>query len=213
MEQRFDLENLRLFAFLEQLSAGERVPGGGGAVALAGALAAALGRMACNLTIGRPKYADAEEDLTAVLVQSGKTMYDLTELINEDAGALDPLIKAMGMPRDTEEQKQKRAETMEDALFTASDVPLQTMEKTMQFLRTLHTLEKKATPASESDIAIAALLCKETIQGASLNVYINTKMMKNRERAEALNQQADGLIAESTRIANEITTRIREKLR
>lgn len=211
MEQHFDLENLRLYAFLEQLSSGDRVPGGGGAVALVGALAAALGRMSCNLAIGRPDYAESEESLTAILVKAGKYMYDLTELINEDAGALDPLIKAMGMPRNTDEEKAKRAEVMENALASASDVPLQIMEKTMLYMRTLPKLEKMVPLESKSDLAISAKLCRAAIEGASLNVYINTKMMKNRARAEALNEQADGLIAEEQQLLTEITGKIKSQ--
>ena len=54
-----------------------------------------------------------------------------------------------------------------------------------------------------SDAGVGATLLKSAMQGASLNVYINTKSMANREYAEELNKKADAMLEKYTKIADE----------
>ena len=94
--------------FLEELSSAAPVPGGGGASATAGAYAAALGLMVGNLTIGKKKYADVEEEICEIMIKLEKLRNRMTALVDEDASAFEPLSKVYGMPKETEEQKQEK---------------------------------------------------------------------------------------------------------
>jgi len=99
--------------FLKLLSFGSPVPGGGGASVMVGALGMALGSMVGNLTLGKKKYENVQEDIKKILKKAEIIQNDLFALIEEDADVFEPLSKAYGLPRNTEEEKFKRDEIME----------------------------------------------------------------------------------------------------
>lgn len=178
--------------FLSELSSNAPVPGGGGASAAVGAFAAALGMMVTNLTIGKKKYADYEEEVTAVRDRLEGLRDQLIDLVDGDAVAFEPLSKAYSIPKDDPE----RDTIMENALYEASVVPMSIMETVLAAAKELEILVEKGSKLAVSDVGVGILFAQAAIEGASLNVYINTKSMKDRERAAALDAKADAIIAE-----------------
>lgn len=178
--------------FLSELSSNAPVPGGGGASAAVGAFAAALGMMVTNLTIGKKKYADYEEEVKAVRDRLEGLRDQLIDLVDGDAVAFEPLSKAYSIPKDDPE----RDTIMENALYEASVVPMSIMETVLAAARELEVLVAKGSKLAVSDVGVGILFAQAAIEGASLNVYINTKSMKDRERAAALDAKADAIIAE-----------------
>lgn len=178
--------------FLSELSSNAPVPGGGGASAAVGAFAAALGMMVTNLTIGKKKYADYEEEVKAVRDRLEGLRDQLIDLVDGDAVAFEPLSKAYSIPKDDPE----RDTIMENALYEASVVPMSIMETVLAAAKELEVLVEKGSKLAVSDVGVGILFAQAAIEGASLNVYINTKSMKNRERAAALDAKADAIIAE-----------------
>lgn len=178
--------------FLSELSSNAPVPGGGGASAAVGAFAAALGMMVTNLTIGKKKYADYEEDVKAVRDRLEGLRDQLIDLVDGDAVAFEPLSKAYSIPKDDPE----RDTIMENALYEASVVPMSIMETVLAAAKELEVLVEKGSKLAVSDVGVGILFAQAAIEGASLNVYINTKSMKDRERAAALDAKADAIIAE-----------------
>ncbi len=178
--------------FLSELSSNAPVPGGGGASAAVGAFAAALGMMVTNLTIGKKKYADYEEEVKAVRDRLEGLRDQLIDLVDGDAVAFEPLSKAYSIPKDDPE----RDTIMENALYEASVVPMSIMETVLAAAKELEILVAKGSKLAVSDVGVGILFAQAAIEGASLNVYINTKSMKDRERAAALDAKADAVIAE-----------------
>lgn len=178
--------------FLSELSSSAPVPGGGGASAAVGAFAAALGMMVTNLTIGKKKYADYEEEVKAVRDRLEGLRDQLIDLVDGDAVAFEPLSKAYSIPKDDPE----RDTIMENALYEASVVPMSIMETVLAAAKELEILVEKGSKLAVSDVGVGILFAQAAIEGASLNVYINTKSMKDRERAAALDAKADAIIAE-----------------
>lgn len=178
--------------FLSELSSNAPVPGGGGASAAVGAFAAALGMMVTNLTIGKKKYADYEEEVKAVRDRLEGLRDQLIDLVDGDAVAFEPLSKAYSIPKDDPE----RDTIMENALYEASVVPMSIMETVLAAAKELEVLVEKGSKLAVSDVGVGILFAQAAIEGASLNVYINTKSMKDRERAAALDAKADAIIAE-----------------
>ena len=178
--------------FLSELSSNAPVPGGGGASAAVGAFAAALGMMVTNLTIGKKKYADYEEEVKAVRDRLEGLRDQLIDLVDVDAVAFEPLSKAYSIPKDDPE----RDTIMENALYEASVVPMSIMETVLAAAKELEVLVEKGSKLAVSDVGVGILFAQAAIEGASLNVYINTKSMKDRERAAALDAKADAIIAE-----------------
>lgn len=178
--------------FLSELSSNAPVPGGGGASAAVGAFAAALGMMVTNLTIGKKKYADYEEEVKAARDRLEGLRDQLIDLVDGDAVAFEPLSKAYSIPKDDPE----RDTIMENALYEASVVPMSIMETVLAAAKELEVLVEKGSKLAVSDVGVGILFAQAAIEGASLNVYINTKSMKDRERAAALDAKADAIIAE-----------------
>ncbi len=184
--------------FIEDLSSAEPVPGGGGACAAVGAFAAALGMMVANLTVGKKRYADVEEEMKEILFRLKGLQTELIALTDKDAQCFEPLSRAYGLPRETEEEKDRKERVLEKALFEASVVPIELMETILKAMECLEILGEKGSRIAISDAGVGILFAQAALEGASLNVYINTKLMKNRERAQELNRKADALIQEGS---------------
>ncbi|KMZ53365.1 cyclodeaminase/cyclohydrolase family protein [Dorea sp. D27] len=199
--------------FLEALSSSAPVPGGGGASAAAGALGAALGMMVASLTAGKKRYADVEAEVTEVRDRLEMLRNRLVKLTDKDAQAFEPLSRAYGMPKETEEQKEKKAQVLEQALYDASIVPLEIMETVTEVIRLLGVLGEKGSRIALSDVGVGILFAQAALEGASLNVFINTKLMKDRKRAEELNETADALIREERLLKEKIYGNVLEHIR
>lgn len=186
--------------FLAELSSNAPVPGGGGASAAVGAFAAALGMMVTNLTIGKKKYAEYEEEVKAVRDRLEGLRDQLVDLVDADAVAFEPLSKAYSIPKDDP----ARGTIMENALYEASIVPMKIMETILAAAQDLEILVEKGSRLAVSDVGVGILFAQAAIEGASLNVYINTSSMTDRERAAALDARADAIIAEGAALKERI---------
>ena len=181
--------------FLEQLSSSAPIPGGGGASAAVGAFASALGLMVTNLTVGKKKYADVEEEILEIREKLEQKKQDLVRMVDEDAEAFEPLAKAYRMPKETEEEQAEKEKVMEAALKNAAEAPLCIMKTIVDTMEMIQVLGEKGSRLAVSDAGVAILFAQAALEGASLNIFINTKMMKDQEEAERLNYLADQLIA------------------
>ena len=181
--------------FVEILATKAPVPGGGGASALVGAIGTALGNMVGSLTVGKKKYADVEADIIALKEKADALQKDFLHLVEEDARVFEPLSKAYGMPKDTEEEKAEKARVMEIVLKDACSVPMEIMRKCCEAIDIIEEFAAKGSIIALSDAGVGAAFCKSALLGASLNVFINTKSMANREYAESLNKEAEEMIA------------------
>lgn len=202
----------RIYDYLEVLASKAPVPGGGGASALGGALAAALGQMVANLTVGKKRYADVEEEMQGFLCALNICQMEMTALADKDAEVFAPLAAAYGLPSETEEQKAEKDRVMEENLLAASLVPIQIMEKAVSIMAVLAEMEQKGSRMAVSDVGVAVQFARTALTGAVMNVYINTRSMKNRERAEELNRQARELLREGIEKADVIYDRVLKKL-
>ena len=207
------IESMRIQEFLDVLSSKEPVPGGGGASALAGALGNALGQMVSNLTIGKKKYALVEDEIKELAERMKGIQGQFTQLADQDAKVFAPLAKCYSLPSDTEEEKAYKAEVMEARLLDASLVPMEIMEKAWEMLEIMDILADKGSRMAVSDVGVGVQFIRTALLGAVMNVYINTKSMKNREKAEEMNEKAERLIKEGTEAADRIYQKVLEQLR
>ena len=137
------MENLSLKEFAAALSGKEPVPGGGGASACTGSYGCALGMMACALTHGKKKYACYEQDIKRIEGELAVCRDTLLSCINEDAQGFLPLSKAYGLPKDTPEQKAKKDEILEKALYQASLTPMKILKNSAYAMTLLNELSGK----------------------------------------------------------------------
>lgn len=207
------IEKEMLGEWVDKLASKAPVPGGGGASALGGALAAALGQMVANLTVGKKRYADVEEEMQQSLFALNILQMELMALADKDAAVFAPLAAAYGMSTETEEQRAEKDRVMEENLLAASLVPLQMMEKASAVLDILGLLEEKGSRMAVSDVGVAVQFARAAMTGAVMNIYINTRSMKNREKAEELDEKAGVLLTAGTAQADEIYDKVLARLR
>lgn len=199
--------------FVEILASKEPVPGGGGASALVGAIGTALGNMVGSLTLGKKKYADVQEDIIELKKKADVLQKELLSLVEEDAKCFEPLSKAYGLPKETEEEKAYKEKVLEEALNVACSVPMRIMEKICEAIELHREFGKKGTAIAISDVGVGVKLCQAALHGASLNVFINTKLMKDRENAEKLNKKADDMLVKYTDEAQKVFDEVAARLR
>jgi len=196
--------------FVDVLSSKAAVPGGGGASALVGAVGIALGAMVGNLTVGKKKYADVEGEILELLDKASALQAELLRLVDEDAVVFEPLSQAYGIPK----EDPTREKVMEDALKLACTVPMDIMRLCARAIELHDEFAKKGSVLALSDAGVGAIFCKSALQGASLNVYINTQSMTNRNYAGSLEAEADAILGKYCVMAddvfNSVTGRIRK---
>lgn len=207
MMMRF--EDKKINEFTEVLASKEAVPGGGGASALVGSIGIALGNMVGSLTTGKKKYADVEEDIQKLMAEGEKLRVELLSMMDKDAEAFAPLAKAYGIPKDDP----SRDEVMENALDVACQAPMDIMRTVCKALDVIKEFAAKGSALAISDAGVGAVCCKAALQGASLNVFINTKSMKDRAKAEALEAEANEMLDKYCRLADEIYAVVVERIK
>ena len=199
--------------FVEVLASKAPVPGGGGASALVGAIGTALGNMVGSLTVGKKKYADVEEEMWNLKGRCDKLQATLLRLVERDAEVFEPLSKAYGMPKSTPEEIAEKERVMEEASRLACTVPMEIMEACCEAIDIIAEFAAKGSVLAISDAGVGVAFCKAALKGASLNVYINTKSMKDREYAEALNQKCDDMLNTYPQKADEIFDSVLNRLK
>ena len=195
--------------FAEVLASKAAVPGGGSASALVAALGTALGSMVGNLTVGKKKYADVEADILALLDKAAAIQAEFLHLVDEDAVVFEPLSKAYGIPKD----EPLREQVMEEALRLACSVPMDIMRLSAKAIELHDEFAKKGSVLALSDAGVGAVFCKAALIGASLNVFINTNSMTDRNYAASIDAEADALLSKYCALADEICGSVTGRIR
>jgi len=199
--------------FVEVLASEAPTPGGGGAAALVGAVGTALGNMVGSLTSGKLEYYEVEDEIEETIEKAEAIEAELLALIDEDEKAFQPLMDAYKMPHETEVEKAKRLAVLTAAKSAACAPPMKIMHKCCEAIDLIEVFAEKGNKGAVSDAGVGAVFCKAALQGASLNIYINTKTLADKEYADKLNAEADGMLAEYVPKADAVYERVMEQLK
>jgi formiminotetrahydrofolate cyclodeaminase len=195
-------QNIKMF--LDEVASSSPAPGGGSVAALSGALGAALSSMVCNLTRGKQGYETVQDEIREILEKSEGLRKDLTDLIDKDTDAFNEVIKALKMPKETEDQKEQRRNAMQIAFKQAAEVPLETARKCEQILDIAHIVAEKGNKNSISDAAVSALMAQTGVQAAMLNVRINLSSIKDTEYVQQVSTELHELLQNAMQKSTEI---------
>ena len=187
--------------FVEVLASKAPVPGGGGASALVGAVGTALGNMVGSLTVGKKKYADVEEEMWELKGKCDQLQKDFLRLIERDAEVFEPLSKAYGMPKETEEEKNIRSEAIQKETKYAAEVPMEVARIVHSILPMIDVVARKGNSNAVTDACVAMMCARTAILGALLNVRINLTSIKDEKFVKEMTEEAD--MIEKTTIAEE----------
>lgn len=193
--------------FVDALASKAAVPGGGGASALAASLGIALGNMVGEFTVGKKKYADAEEELRACMVKAKELSRKFLNCIERDAAAFEPLSKAYAIPKDDK----NRDIVMENCLRDAAKVPMEILHLVCEAIKLEERFAVLGSVMIQSDAAVGASILRSSLLGAAVNVKINTKSMKDREYADSINKEVDALVEEYLPLADSIFEHVYHK--
>ena len=206
------LVDLTITDFVAKLGSDEPAPGGGSASALAGSVGAALTRMVCELTIGKKKYAEYDEEMKALLVELKELNDKLLAAIDADTEAFNKVSAVFALPKETEQDKEKRKAAMQDALKYATKVPFHTMELILEGLELTSKAVGKSNTNAASDLGVAALTMKAGLYGSWLNVLINIGGVKDDRFRNEYAENGKALLVKGTELADYIYHQIENSL-
>ena len=187
------LTDLTVKDFLNKVAGSDPVPGGGSIAALNGALASALAAMVANLTIGKKKYTEVQEDMQAIAQEAERLMGDFTADIDRDSDAYDRVFACFKMPKETDEEKAARSAAIQEATKYAAQVPLEVARRACALMPLIADVALKGNQNAVTDACVAMMSARNAVLAAVLNVRINLSSLKDTELAARLQAEADGL--------------------
>lgn len=191
-------------SFIDELASAAPTPGGGGASAYAGALAASLASMVGNLTVGKRTYADVQDEVRASIARLDALRARLVALVDEDARAFEPLAAAYRLPKATPDEQAAKNAALQQALVGASDVPLAIMRAVADVVDEADYLAHHGSKMARSDAGVAAAFARAASDGASLNIFINAASMDDAAQAARYRGEADSLAARTRERCDEL---------
>lgn len=202
-DQGRGLVDMNLNEFADETSSESPAPGGGSISAYAGALGVSLAGMVANLSAHKRGWDDRWEEFSHWAVKAEALKVELLDLVDEDTEAFNRIMEAFGLPNNTDEEKARRSDAIEEATKYAISVPYKTMEKAFESLNICKAMVDIGNPNSVTDAAVGALCARTAVIGAELNVRINAAGLKDKafaadmlEKASELRQRAEQLEAE-----------------
>ncbi len=201
-----------LQTFLDDLASKSATPGGGSVAALLGAQAAALVAMVCRLTIGKPAYAEVEDEMVALLAKTEDLRAQLTALIQADIDVFNRLVACYGMPKQSDAEKSARSAAIQVVLKEATQVPIDCAKACKEAILLSQIAAEKGSVGVISDAGAAAMAAYGGLKTAALNVHINTGGLKDRTFAEAKTHELESLIADAGSMADQVYRLVQSKL-
>lgn len=206
------LVDMKINEFLDMLASNAPAPGGGSAAALSGAISAGLVSMVCNLTIGKKGYEDVAEKIKTLLERSEELRAELTKLIDLDTEAFNGIMAAMKLPKETDEQKSVRKEAIQAATKKATQVPMKTMEFSLEILELAREVAEIGNRNAVSDAGVSASLAYAAMESALFNIRINLGSIKDEVFVEEIEERSEDLMDEADELFEEVSDILDSKL-
>ncbi|MDP2902010.1 MAG: cyclodeaminase/cyclohydrolase family protein [Methylovulum sp.] len=207
-----EIKDKSIQQFLDELASKSATPGGGSAAAVMGAQSAALTSMVCNLTIGKPKYAEVDADMRALLEKSEALRENLTGMIKADIDVFNSLMAAYGLPKETDEEKLARSELIQSALKEATEVPLACARACRSAIELSRRAAEKGNLGVISDAGAGVMAAYGGLKSAALNVYINAGSLQDREFAKTKLAELEAILNGADAVVDEIYQLVKTKL-
>ncbi len=198
--------------FLARLASKDPTPGGGSAAAIMGAMGAALISMVCNVSFGKKGYEAAEPELREVCAQSEALRSRLTGMVAGDISAFGELMAAYKLPKETDEEKQRRSLAIQASLKRATEVPLACARDCAEVIRLSRRAAEHGYLGVISDAGVGVSAAYAAARSAALNVYINVPTLKDRAFAERALAELDAIMTSCTAESEAVYALVREKL-
>ncbi len=190
------LTELTVKGLLAETAGDAPVPGGGSISALNGAIAAALAEMAANLTIGKKKYADVQDEMAEIAKSAAALQKELVLDVDRDSEAYDGVAQAFKLPKETEEEKAIRSAAIQENTKKAALVPMEVARRASALLPAIEAVVARGNQNAVTDGCVAMMCARVAVVGALFNVRINLTSIKDEEFVARLREEADRLEAD-----------------
>ncbi len=206
------LVNKTITGFSEELASKSPAPGGGSVAALAGSTAAALLAMVSNLTIGKEKFKEFDEDMQQVLKEAEKLRLRLLQLVDEDTRAFNEVMAAFKLSKGSEADKKMRATAIQQAFSGAARVPLEVANRSLDVMRLTEKVIANGNPNAASDAGVAVLMASAAAKGAAFNVEINLDSIKDGDITAQLKSSLEQTMDEINGLEQALLAEVKRKL-
>ncbi len=203
---------MRCQDFVEALASSAPTPGGGGGVGMGGAMAMALCNMVCNLTIGKKKYADVEDEIKELLAKGTDIQNQLLAKVDEDAAVFEPLSKAYGLPKETDEEKAYKAQVLDRESKKACQVPLAAARLALDGMKIQRRVAEIGSKLVLSDVGCGGAMMLAALQCARLNVMINLGGIGDERYVATAAAEINDLVEQGKDLAAEIAEMVEARL-
>ena len=150
--------------------------------------------------------------MESVLKQSETLRASFTKLIDDDAEAFNIVMNSFNLPKETEEEKTKRAEAIQQSMKHATEIPLRVMQLCEQALALTHIAAEKGNVNSISDAGVAALMLHAACRGAKLNVQINLGSLNDSHFVQETTTLTETISKHVEAMSSDILKRVNEPL-
>jgi glutamate formiminotransferase / formiminotetrahydrofolate cyclodeaminase len=172
-------------------------PGGGSISAYVGALGVSLATMVANLSANKPGWEEKLNFFSDWACKGQEIKNEMLFLVDEDTRSFNAIIDAIRLPKDSEEEKRVRLDSIEKASQYAAEVPFKVMQTAARTVDIIKAMTENGNKASITDAGVGALCCIAAIEGAYMNIRVNTKDLSDTQFVDTLNQKAYHLLQES----------------
>lgn len=201
-----------LSEILRESASSAPTPGGGSVSGIAAAFAAAMAAMVGNLTIGKKKYKDVEAEVTVLRDKALDLMSTFEALVEEDISQFAKFMEAYRLPKDTQEEKQKREQVLQQALKGATETPLKVARACVELLDLVCKLAPIGNTMAISDAGVAAYLAEAGLRAVLLNVDINVPMIKDQDFVAQARKEKEGLIEQASKLREKAVSIVSERM-
>lgn len=208
------LTDLHTKEFLALLASDAPAPGGGGAAAMAGALAAALASMQANLTIGKKNFVEQQAEAELLLLQAENSRSKLLELAEDDAAVFSEFMRCYRLPKSNEEEKLLRSQSICRAAKRAAEIPLEIARESLRVMRLALRMAQIGNPHVITDGAVSGLLARAALRGSIYNIMVNLRLTQDEaynmtlcQESNLLEQQAEKLEQETLALTDKVIGR------
>lgn len=203
--------------YVQKTASGDPTPGGGSVSALVASLGAALTSMVYNLTEGKKAYKELEEterrEMDNNFEEIKKSIERLNHFVDEDSKAFDDVMKAFGMPKETDEDKQKRAEALQAGYKKALELPLECAKECKRVLELQQTFAKNGSIHAITDVGAGALFTYAGLEGTLLNVTINLKSIKDDVYRMEKEKEAANILDSGRELRDKVLNKVYDRLK
>lgn len=210
------LVEMTLADFSSEVDSNSPAPGGGSVAALASDVGVGLARMMAHLSFGKKKYEALDEDIRLEFVERfnklGDLRHELVDLIDEDTESFKEFMKALKMPKETEEEIEERKRAMEDATIFSIDVPFKTARLSLEALEIVDYLIQYGNQNAITDIGVGTLMMYAGLEGAILNVKVNLSGLENKELHDMYSTKCKEMLEKGKLIKDNLISNIHHKL-